>query len=170
MSEDVFRIIVAVAVALTALAFVIQAGVFIVFYRGSKKTQHLLTKFMAEVKPVAANVGTAFTAANQIMNDARPQIQEFTGYTVALAKWGREQVERLSHLLHDASERVRTRLEQIDNTVQSTVEHVEHVGDTVKRAAMKPVKEVNGLAAGISAAVSALVCGSRKSGPARARS
>ena len=105
-----------------------------------------------------------FTAANQIMDDTRPQMKEFTADTAALAKSGLPQVQRLGDLLHDASERVRTRLEQIDHTVEATVERVEHVGDTVKRAVMKPVKEANGLAAGISAAVSTVVSGSRMSG------
>jgi hypothetical protein len=50
MTEDVFRIVVAV-VALAALAFVIQAGVMVVFYCGSKKTQLRLTRFMGDVKP-----------------------------------------------------------------------------------------------------------------------
>jgi hypothetical protein len=40
---------------------------------------------------------------------------------------------------------------------------VENVSDAMKRAVMRPVKEVNGLAAGISAAVSTLVRGQRKS-------
>jgi ABC-type transporter Mla subunit MlaD len=180
MTEDVFRIVVGVAVVLAALAFVIQAGVVIVFYRGSKNTQLLLTKFMGDVKPVVikagtlftaanqimddlkpvlAKAGTAFTAANQIMDDARPQVKEFTADTVALAKSGREQVQRLGNLLDDASERARSRLKQIDHTVESTVEQVEHVSDTFRRAVMKPVKEINGLAAGISAAVSTLMYG-----------
>jgi hypothetical protein len=47
--------------------------------------------------------------------------------------------------------------------VESTVEQVEHVGDSVKRAVLRPVREVNGLAAGISAVVSTLVRGARKS-------
>ena len=39
----------------------------------------------------------------------------------------------------------------------------EQVGDAVKRAVMRPVREANGLAAGISAAVSTLVRGQKSS-------
>jgi len=219
MPDDVFRIVVAAAVALAALAFVIQAGVVIAFYRGSKKTQERLLQFMGQVEPVLAKVepvlakvepvldrlgptfdrigpvidkfgpalekagpaierigpaadhigqmadklGAVLATANRIMEDTRPRIAEIGVETVAIAKSGREQVERLGDLLHDAGERARSRLEQIDQTVENTVEQVEQVGDTVKRALMKPVREVNGLAAGITAAVSTLVHGSRKS-------
>jgi len=212
MTEDVFRIVVAAAVILAALAFVIQACVVIAFYRGSKKTQVLVARFMGEVGPVVAkveplldragpvierlgpvidklgpaversgpalerigpaadkigqmvdNFGLVLTTTNRILEEARPRIDEIAVQSVAIAKSGREQVERLGDLLHDASERARTRLEQIDHTVESTVGQVEQAGETVKRAVMKPVKEVNGIAAGISAAVSTLVHGSRRS-------
>lgn len=219
MSEDVFRVVVAAAVALAALAFVIQAGVVIAFYRGSKKTQHTVEQFIGEARPVLAKippvldragpvierigptidrigpvldkigpalekagpslerigpaadkigqmvdrVGVVLATANRIMEDNRPRIAEISVATLAVAKSGREQVERLGNLLTDASERARTRLEQIDQTVESTVQQVEHVGETMKRAVMAPVREANGLAAGISAAVSTLVHGSRRS-------
>jgi hypothetical protein len=66
-------------------------------------------------------------------------------------------------VLHDAADLARVRLEKIDQAVDNTVEQVEDVGAAMKRAVMRPVKEVNGLAAGISAAVSTLVRGQRKS-------
>jgi hypothetical protein len=71
-------------------------------------------------------------------------------------------VERIGELLHDAGDRARARIEQIDQAVDNTVEQVEQMGDAVKRAVLRPVREVNGLAAGISAAVSTLVHHSRK--------
>jgi len=219
MTDDVFRIVVAAAVALAALAFVIQAGVVIAFYRGSKKTQQKVAEFMEKAAPILAKVeptldqvspimerigptidrmgpvidqfgpalqkagpslerigpaadkfgqmvdrfGTVLTTANRILEETRPRIADISVETLAIAKSGREQVERLGGLLNEASERARSRLEQIDHTVESTVDQVEQVGDTVKRAVMKPVREVNGLAAGLSAAVSTLVHGSRKS-------
>jgi len=219
MPEDVFRMVVAAAVALAALAFVVQAGVVIAFYRGARKTQQKVSQFIGEAEPVLAKVGPLLESAgpilarveptidrlvlvidkigpavdkvgpafekmgpvadkislvvdtvnrvigtsNRILEDSRPRIAEITSETAAMAKSGREQVERLGSLLHDAGERAQNRLEQIDRAVESTVEQIEHAGDTMKRSVMRPVKEVNGLAAGISAAVSTLVHGSRKS-------
>jgi methyl-accepting chemotaxis protein len=83
---------------------------------------------------------------------------------VAVARSSREQVERIGDLLHDATDRARARLEQIDQSVGNTVQQVGQVGDAMKRAVMRPVREANGLAAGISAAVSTLVR-PRKSSP-----
>ena len=160
MTEEVFRIVTAAAVALAALAFVIQAGMVIRLYHVFMKTHRLVATFMGDVQPVLANAGTAFTTANRIMDDAAPHIKEITRDAVSLAKSSREEAERLGDLLHHLSERTRTRLDQIDNTVESTVAEIEHVGDKVKFAVTKPVKEAKGLAAGITAAVATLVHGS----------
>ena len=163
MTEEVFRIVTAAAVALATLAFVIQAGMTILLYRVSIKTHRLVTRFMGDARPVLANAGTAFTTANRIMDDAAPHIKEVTADVVAVAKSGREEVEGLGDLLHHVSERTRSRLDQIDKAVDSTVRNFEHFGDAVKFAVMKPVKKVNGLTAGITAGVATLVRGSQKS-------
>ena len=93
------------------------------------------------------------------MEDARPQIQEITRDTAAIAKSGLAQTERLSCLLRDATIRVRALLEQVDKMV----ELLEHTMDTVERGVTWPIREVNGLAAGISAGVSTLAHGRRRS-------
>ena len=98
------------------------------------------------------------------MDDAAPHIKEITRDAVVIAKTGREEALRLGDLLHHVSERTRTCLDQIDNTVESAVAEIEHVGDTVKFGVMKPVKEAKGLAAGITAAVATLVHCSQTSG------
>lgn len=113
--------------------------------------------------PVVERATALLTTAGQILEENRPRISEITTEGAAIVKSGREQVERLGSLLHDAGDRARTRLEQIDRSVDNTVEQVEQIGDAVKRAALRPVREVNGIANGISAAVSTLVHGSRKS-------
>ena len=165
-------------VSLAALAFVVQTGVMIAFYRGYKReVQPVFAKvgpiLDEKVRPTIEKIGplaekitlmvdkatTALATSNQIMEEARPRISEITVETAALARSTREHAEHLASILLDASERARTRLEQIDQTVESTVSQV----DSMKRVVMRPVKEVSGVAAGISAAVSTLVHGSRRS-------
>jgi methyl-accepting chemotaxis protein len=107
--------------------------------------------------PVVEGARQVIASANQIIVDVRPRIADFSDEAVAAAHSGREQVERIGELLHDASDRTRARLEQIDESVEHTVGQVGQVGDAMKRAVLRPVREANGLAAGISAAVSTLV-------------
>jgi methyl-accepting chemotaxis protein len=113
--------------------------------------------------PAVDRVTAILTSTHGIIEENRPRIAEIATDAAAIVKNGREQAQNLGNLIHDASERTRIRLEQIDKSVDNTVEQVEQIGENVKRAAMRPVREVNGIAAGISAAVSTLVHGSRRS-------
>jgi len=116
-----------------------------------------------KVGPAVDGARAAMATANRVMEDVRPHLAEVSSEVAGIARSGREQVERVGALLHDAADRARTRLEQIDETVDSTVEQVEAVGENLKRSVMRPVREVNGLAAGISAAFSTLVKGRKSS-------
>jgi methyl-accepting chemotaxis protein len=197
VTEDTFRIVVAAAVALACIAFVVQAVATFALYRVSRRMQRnveplteraelvigrlapMIDKIglaadnvgpvadrigvvAGKVAPVIDEVGTALATASRIMQETRPRIAELSSEAVEIARSGRQQVERLGELLNDAGDRARTRLEQIDQAVESTVEQVGQVGDAMKRAMLRPVREANGLAAGISAAVSTLVHHSRK--------
>lgn len=189
MPDDIFRIVITVAVALACLAFLVQAGVAIALYRVAsgiqKKVFPLVDRADALVKeaaPVVAKAGpfidktgpaldsvsSILTRTEKIIDEVRPRIVEISTEAAAIVKSSRRQVERIGELLEDAGSRAKDRLEQIDHSVDSTVEHLEQAGDVMKRAVMRPVREVNGLAAGISAAVSTLVHGTRKSSVASA--
>jgi ABC-type transporter Mla subunit MlaD len=120
-------------------------------------------KVVEQAVPVIDSAKQAVASANLAISEARPYILEFSEEAVTIARSGREQVERIGDVLHDASDRARARLEQIDESVENTVGQVGEVGTAVKRAVLRPVREANGLAAGISAAVSTLVHARRSS-------
>jgi hypothetical protein len=184
MPEDVFRIVVTGAVVIAALAFVVQAAMMAAVARTVRKMQEESEPLMVQATPVIARLGPAidklqaFTdkagptvesvgevleAGRRILDESRPRIAEISNEVAAIAKTGREQVERLGNLLQDAGDRARTRLDQIEGAMDSTVEHVEQAGEAVKKAVLRPVREANGIAAGISAAVSTLMRGRKYS-------
>ena len=189
MPEDIFRIVITVAVALACLAFLVQAGVAIALYRAASRMQKKIfplvdraDAFVKEAGPVVAKAGPmldrtgplldtardVLTKTDRIIGEVQPRIREISTEAAAIARSSRRQVERIGDLLDDAGARAKERLEQIDQSVDSTVEHLEQAGEAMRRAVLRPVREVNGLAAGISAAVSTLVHGSRKSSVASA--
>jgi len=116
-----------------------------------------------QLKAVANTAGKVLDSANRVIDEARPQIVRLSGEMAEIAKAGHVQVDRLGNLLFEAGRNAQERLTQIDQSVSNTVQQMEDVSGAVKRAVMRPVLEVNGLAAGISAAVSTLMKGSRKS-------
>jgi hypothetical protein len=213
MDENVFRIVVTVAVVLASLAFIVQAGIMFALYKTTRKTQQSAERFLGKVEPVIAKaepviekaavvieratpvierIGPAIDQAmpairkagpvldearltvakagkfvdratdiaattNLVIADVRPQVKQISQEALEITRLSREQVERIGDFIHDAGDKARARLDQIDHGVDNTLEQVGNVGGAIKRAAMKPVREVNGVAAGISAAVSTLM-------------
>ena len=155
MPEDVFRWVIAGAVLLACVAFIVQAAVVVLLYRVARKTQTRVLPLVDRAEPI-------LTTTQKILEENKPRIAEISVEAVSIAKTARTQVERVSELLTDSSERAKARIEQIDRTVDETVEHVEQVGDAVKVAVMKPVKEVNALMAGFKATLAALAAGNRR--------
>lgn len=197
MPEDLFRWIVAGAVVVASLAFVVQAAILFALYRAQGRVREETAPLVAKAQELAEHAAPAIhrlaplidrsaatldrlgpvfdkagpaldqatailAATRQIVEDSRPRVAEMARHGVAIAKSGEEQVERLGDLLYDASSRARARLEQIDRSVDNTVEQVEQARERVKSAVTRPVREVNGIAAGVSAALAALVRGTRK--------
>jgi hypothetical protein len=60
MSEETFRIVVAAAVLIACLAFVVQAGVVIALFRLTRKTQAKTAGFVEKAEPVLAKVEPLF--------------------------------------------------------------------------------------------------------------
>jgi uncharacterized protein YoxC len=211
MTEEVFRIIVAVGVGLACIMFVVQAFVMLGLLKIVKKVEQRvegITKaaepiiadvnvvlkkvgpVLEDVSPVVAKVGPLMdkaavifektgpvierveasivevkkllATANRIVEDSRPRISEVTEEVASISHTGREQVDKWSDFLDDANQRARNRMEQIDHKVENTVDTVGNASETLKRTVTRPVREVNGLAAGISAAVATLVGKPRK--------
>jgi methyl-accepting chemotaxis protein len=212
MSDDVFRMIVAVGVAIAALSFVVQAIVGMIVLGVARKVEAKVTALsdraeplidragpaidkvgpaidkasatiekagaaiekatplieqakpaIAKIEPTIQKIAELIATARETIEETRPQIREVSSQVVEIAKSGRETVEKVGDFVSDASGMAKSRLEQIDATVGSTVETVEQASHNVKRAVTRPVREVNGLAAGVAAAVSTFVKGPRRS-------
>ncbi len=149
MPDDLFRVVVAVAVALACLAFVVQSVVFVFLYRLARKTQKSVMPLVERAEPI-------LDTTREILQENKPRVAEIAVEAVEIAKTARAQASRIGELLGDGAERAKARMAQIDRTVDETVEQVEQVSDAVKTVVMKPVKEVNGLMAGMKAALSTL--------------
>jgi methyl-accepting chemotaxis protein len=156
MSDDVFRWVIAAAVMVTCMAFLLQAGVVLSLYRIARQIQ-------AKVAPLVDRTEPILNSTRQILEESRPRISEISVQAVEIAKTVRAQTDRIGEVLAESADRAKTRIEQIDKTVDQTVEQVEHMGGAVKIAVMKPVREVNGLVAGLKAAVSSYAAGGRRS-------
>jgi len=168
MPEDVFRWVIAVGVLLACLASVWQALILAAVYRAGKEAQKAGKEAQNRLAPLVDRFEAILTTSGKILDENRPRIADITAETLIVAKAARQQAGRIGELMDDASGRARARIAQIDQTVEHTVEQVEHAGEAVKSAVLKPVKEVNGLVAGVKAALNTYAQGGNRNSPEHA--
>jgi ABC-type transporter Mla subunit MlaD len=162
MPDDVFRWVISVAVVLACIASVWQAILVAAMYRAGKEAYKASKNAQNRIGPLVDRFEAILTSTSRILEENRPKIADITAETLVIAKAARQQAERIGELINDANGRARNRIAQIDQTVDHTVEQVEHVGEAVRTAVMKPVREVNGLLNGAKAAVTTYVHGGRR--------
>jgi hypothetical protein len=85
MSEETFRIVVAAAVLIACLAFVVQAGVVIALFRLTRKMQAKTAGFMEKAEPVLAKVEPVFDKIGPVIEKIGPA---FDSINTAAAKVG----------------------------------------------------------------------------------
>ena len=77
MTEDIFRTVVAAAVAMAALAFIVQAAIVFAIYRTARKTQEKAEKFIKELEPVFHRVGPTLDRVGPVLDKIGPNKQSF---------------------------------------------------------------------------------------------
>jgi hypothetical protein len=154
MSDDIFRWVIAGGVVLAALCFLAQTVAMLVLLRTVKEMKE-------KVEPLTGKVEPVLEMARSSTVELMPRIMEISADAVEISKSAREQMGRISELLKDFSERARAQVARIDGAVDQTVGNVQQAGEQVRDAVLKPVREVNGVLAGIKTAISVYSHGRR---------
>ncbi len=165
MTEDVFRIIVAVGVILACIAFLVQAGVMAALYFITKGTRSRVEPLVERLEPLVAHAEPTLSSVQKLLSNLEentPRITQISQDVAAITRSAREQAAHISALLEDANTRAAKRLAQLDATVDHAVGHVEQTGEAMKGAVMKPVREVNAILAGVRAALLTYAQGGRR--------
>lgn len=173
--SEVFQWVVGVAAIVACLAVVGQTLILAALYRAGREAETAGKEAGAKLSPLVdrfEGLLTAFnsflTTSGKLLEENRPRIADIATETLAIAKTTRQQVDRIGELMDDASGRAKARIAQIDETVDHTVEQVEHASEAVKSAVLKPVKEVTGIVAGVKAALSTYAQGGNRNSPEHA--
>jgi len=172
MSDEIFRWVIAAAVVLASAATICQAIILAAIYRAGKDAVRKGHEAQQRAGPLAdrfeallASSEKAAAGSAKIVEENRSRIAEIVAETLAVAKAARLQAERISELIDDAHERAKTRIAQIDQTVDHTMAQVEHASGAVVSAVTRPMREVSGVVAGVKAAFSTLAQGGSRNSP-----
>ncbi len=173
--SEVFEWVLGVAAVVCTLAVLAQMLILALTYRAvmeaqkaGKAAEKKFSPLIDRFGPLLDRFEALITSSGKILEENMPRISEVTTETVAIVKKTRVEVDRVSELIDDFNARAKTRIAQIDQTVDHTVGQVEHAGEAVRSAVLRPVKEVNGLVAGVKAAFSTYAQGGNRHSPENA--
>src|SRR5581483_1005464 len=75
MPDDIFRIVITVAVGLASLAFLVQAAVIIAFYRSARKMQAKVTPLVDRADPVIDKLEPLVSRLSELLEKAIPAVE-----------------------------------------------------------------------------------------------
>jgi isoleucyl-tRNA synthetase len=174
MSQETLLYIMTGFVIISAIALCIQAGLLFGIYKASKAMQEQATSIMPQAKSILAkaestldqskqNIIEITEKANQMMDISKQSLSDFTVKASQMLDITKAQLVKLDAVVTDATNRARNQLERAELVVDDTVSRVHHSVAAVHNGMLKPIREIQGVATGVKAAVGVLMRGGRPS-------
>ncbi len=143
-------------VIIAAIALCIQAGMLAAMYKTTKSLQ-------SEIRPLLPKVESLVDTTKTTVEQSRKQILDITTSANEILKSTKEQLGMVQEVVEDATSRAKVQLERVELVLDDTLSRAHETVATVHDGIMRPLREINGIAAGVKTALSYLARGNRPS-------
>jgi ABC-type transporter Mla subunit MlaD len=161
MSETTLLYVMTAFVVISAIALCIQAGMLAAIYKTTKTLQEA-------VNPLLPKVERLVEKTNAVVEQSGPQIVEISTRaneilvsTKAILDSTKRQVAIVEETVGDAAGRAKVQMDRVELVLDDTLSRAHETVAVFHDGVMRPLREINGLAAGIRAALAQLARGDR---------
>ncbi|HML18295.1 MAG TPA: hypothetical protein VK419_14795 [Bryobacteraceae bacterium] len=147
-------IIIAAFVFVAAAALCIQAGLLF----GILKTVRELEK---QAIPLLPKADALMESSRVVIDDSRQQIHDITVKTNEILDAAKIQLARVNEVLEDATARAHIQLEHAEMVIDDAMSRTQETVALVHSGIMTPLREIQGVTAGVRAAIQFLMRGRR---------
>src|ERR1700734_1087473 len=154
MNETTLLYVMTAFVIISAIALCIQAGMLAGIYKTAKALQE-------KIDPLLPKVEDLVTKATSTVEQSGRQITEITARTNDILDSTKRQLAIVEEVVGDAAVRAKVQMERVELVLDDTLSRAHETVAVVHDGIMRPLREVNGIAAGIRAAFAALARGNR---------
>jgi hypothetical protein len=154
MDPNTLLVIMAVFTAVAAIALAIQASMLIGIYRSSKAMSERVAHLAPKVEALADTSRLA-------LEESRVSLKEITAKTTDILDTTRRQLARVEEVLEDATTRARVQLDRAEMVADDAMTRAQETIAIVHGGIMKPIREINGVAVGLRAALHYFMSGGR---------
>jgi len=155
-NQTIFLALIAVFVAISAAAMIFQAAMLYGVYKASRELRD-------RIVPLTVKVDALVESSRSAVDEARIQMVEITTRTNQILDVARQQMETVEELLDDASLRTRRQLQNAEAVVEDALARTQETVALVHKGILSPIRGINGVAAGVRAALQFLLRGTRPS-------
>jgi hypothetical protein len=153
ISEALLNVLIG-AVIVAAVALVLQAFFLFGVYRSSMATKEQVTLIAGHVESLAASVQKTVEQSRKQITDVSTKANEVLDLT-------RKQLVRIDEVLGEATSRARIQMDRVELILDDTVSRLHETTNLVQDGILRPLREINGFAVGIRAALEYLIHGRR---------
>jgi hypothetical protein len=155
-NQTIFLALIAVFVAISAAAMIFQAAMLYGTYKASRELRD-------RIVPLTVKVDALVETSRAAVDEGRLQMREITTKASQILDVARQQMETMEEVLEDASLRARRQLERAEIVVDDALARAQETVELVHRGILTPIRGINGVAAGVRAALHFLLRGTRPS-------
>ncbi|HTD43504.1 MAG TPA: hypothetical protein VK687_04960 [Bryobacteraceae bacterium] len=152
MDQQTLLTVMTVFVCVSAIALLIQAGMLIGIYKATRGMQDNVQRLLPKIESL-------IDTSRQTIEESRKQILDITSKTSDILETARRQMERVDAVLEDATARAHIQLERAELVLDDAMERAHDTVVLVHTGILKPLREIQGVAAGLRAAIQFLFRG-----------
>src|SRR5450631_4439239 len=156
MDEHALLVLMSVFVFVAAVALLIQAGFLFGIYKAVRAMQDNTARVLPKVETLVASSQAA-------VEDGRVRMAELTTKAHAILDISHKQLKTVDEFLTDASERGRVQMDRAEMFLDDTMGRAQDTVAMVHGTVIAPLRQINGLAAGLRAALQFFLRGNRPS-------
>lgn len=147
-------IILAVFVCVAAAALCLQAWLLFGIFKTSRNLER-------KVAPLLPKLDTLVESSQIAIDDSRRQIHAITTKASEILDTTRIQLARVDEVMADAAGRARIQMDRAEMVLDDAMSRAQETVVLVHRGIMKPLREIQGITAGVHAAIHFLLRGRR---------
>ncbi len=155
-NQTIFLALIAVFVAVSAAALIFQAAMLYGTYKAS-------TELRDKIVPLTVKVDALVETSRTTIDEARIRMAEIATRTNQILDVAKQQMETVEEVLQDASVRTRRQLKNAEIVVEDALVRAQDTVELVHKGILAPIRGINGVAAGVRAALQFLMRGTRPS-------
>lgn len=152
MNTEALIPVMAGAVIVAAAALVLQALLLLAIYRSSKAIREQVATIAGQAESLVQSVQTTMEASRKQLLEVTTKANDVLDLTLT-------QLVRIDDVLSDATTRAKIQLDRVELILDDTVSRVHATANAIHDGILRPLRELNGLAVGLGAALSFLFRG-----------